>query len=74
MSICLHASQDMSNNSDQGLTQDMTKILLLRNSAAAYTTLKVTSLSYTCKKISHLHEEAMKAEYKLQQAQTYMEN
>ena len=29
MSICLHASQDMLNNSDQGLMQEMILILLL---------------------------------------------
>ena len=74
MSICLHASQDMWNNSDKGLMQDMTKVLLLRNSSAAYTTLKVTSLSYTCKKLSHPHDEAMQAECKLQKAKTVLEN
>ena len=74
MSICLHASQDMWNNSDKGLMQEMTKVLLLRNSSAAYTTLKVTSLSYTCKKLSHPRDVAVQAECKLQKAKPVLEN
>ena len=73
MSICLHASQDMWNNNDKGMMQELTKVLLLRNSSAAYTTLKVTSLSYTCKKLSHPHDVAMQAECKLQKAKSVLD-
>ena len=64
----------MWNKDDAGIINEVCKILLVRNSSAAYTTLKVTSLSYTCKKISHPHDEAMQAECKLQKAKTVLDN
>ena len=53
--------------------QDVRQVALLRNSSAAHSTLKVSSLAYTSKRITQPLEQAMAVDNKLKAAQLHMD-
>ena len=56
---------------DELFLQDVRQIAVLRNSSAAHSTLKVSSLAYTSKCITQPLEQAMAVDNKLKAAQLH---